>query len=593
MGSETLTYNRLQSEAARLANYLRALGTGPDNVIGLCMERSPRFVIAALGIMQSGAAYLPMESTYPAERLRFMARDAGVKLIVTRQDLVDRFAGLGIKTILLEEIQPETTTAQSAELIRQPQEPDPLAYLIYTSGSSGEPKGVEVTDRNLSNLIDWHIRRFGLTSSSRGTFQASVGFDAAVWEIWPVLVVGATLCLPDELTRKSPELLRDWLVEQQITISFVPTAIAEQLITLSWPQQTALRYLLTGGDRLQRYPPSGLPFSLINNYGPTECTVVATSGLVDPAHSGNSWPTIGVPIDNVTLHVLDDQFRELNNGTPGEIYIGGEGVARGYRNRKHLTSQSFVPDPFSNNGQRLYRTGDLGRVLPNGEIVFLGRIDNQVKVRGYRIELDEISTILNGSSLVRASAVIAQDDPHGDKRLVAYIVPNDAECPEQALRRVIRQSLPDFMEPAVFVRLESLPLTANGKVDRAALPIPSVARSADDREFVPPHTPVETALCRIIEDVLKVSRVSVDDDFFRLGAHSLLGAQIVARVKSAFGAELKLLDVFDAPTVAQLSQRIEKAITRQLNAMSEAEVDAVLAGLKSGETTRGMNQITQ
>jgi len=354
-----------------------------------------------------------------------------------------------------------------------------------------------------------------------------------------------------------------------------------------------LRYLLTGGDRLHRYPTPTLPFSLINNYGPTECTVVTTSGVVDPNRSGEGLPPIGFPIDNVSVHILDEQLRELPAGAPGEIFIGGDGVARGYRNREELTAQSFILDPASNDGRRLYRTGDLGRVLPNGEIAFLGRMDDQVKVRGYRIELEEINAVLNESSLLKASIVIAQEDNSGDKRLVAYVVPNSSEHDEQALRRLVRQRLPDFMEPTAFVWMESLPITANGKIDRAALPVPNVARSVADGDFVAPRTPVETKLCRIIEDVLKVPRVSVHDDFFHLGAHSLLGAQIVARVKSVLGTELKLLDVFDAPTVAQLSQRVEQAITRQLSAMTEAEVDAALAVLRGGGKARVVSQATQ
>jgi acyl carrier protein len=359
------------------------------------------------------------------------------------------------------------------------------------------------------------------------------------------------------------------------------------LIALPWPPGSALRFLLTGADTLHRYPPAGLPFSLVNNYGPTECTVVATSAVIAADRPRDGLPPIGFPIDNVRIHILDEQLREVPKGVPGEIYIGGDGVARGYRNRPDLTVERFIADPFSAECGRLYRTGDLGRTLANGEIAFLGRIDDQIKIRGYRIELNEINAVLNDHPLVQASVVIAREDAPGDKRLVAYIVPvAGAQRDEQSLRELIRRRLPDYMEPAAFVWMESLPLTPNGKVDRAALPPPSVESCLRDGEFIAPRTPVEEALAGIMMEVLKVPRVSMDDDFFHLGAHSLLGAQVVARVRGVFGTELKLLDVFDAPTVAELSTKIEQALTLQLNAMTEAEVDAALAAM-NGAAGRG------
>jgi amino acid adenylation domain-containing protein len=579
MGSETLTYAELENRAARLANYLRSFGAGPEVLVGLCIDRSPEFVIAALAIMQSGAAYLPMDLAHPAERLRFIVKDAAVRLLVTEKSFADRFAGLDARIIALD-AEKDAIDQQPIQSPEIKQGIDSLAYVIYTSGSSGQPKGVEITHRNLSNLISWHVGAFDLDPSARGTFQAGVGFDAAVWEIWPSLAVGSALYLPDESTRLSAESLRDWLIDHQITISFVPTALAEQLIALPWPEGSALRFLLTGADTLHRYPPAGLPFSFVNNYGPTECTVVATSTVIAADGSSGGLPPIGFPIDNVRVHILDDKLREVPQGVPAEIYIGGEGVARGYRNRPDLTAERFIADPFSTEGGKLYRTGDLGRTLASGEIAFLGRIDDQIKIRGYRIELNEINAVLNEHPSVQASVVIAREDVPGDKRLVAYIVPAaGSHRDEQNLREMIRRQLPDYMEPAAFVWMESLPLTPNGKVDRAALPIPKIECCGRNGEYIAPRTPVEKALTEIIVEVLKVPRVSVDDDFFHLGAHSLLGAQVIQRVRGVFGADLKLLDVFDAPTVAELSTKIEQALTRQLNAMTEAEVDAALAAL--------------
>ncbi|MGI9088545.1 MAG: non-ribosomal peptide synthetase [Chthoniobacterales bacterium] len=577
---QCLTYGELDRRAAQLAHHLRAFGAGPEMLIAICLERSPEFVIAALAILKCGAAYLPMDPAHPAERLRFVAKDAGIRCLLTRTKFAALFGGLHCPVVDLEA--EKTAIAQQPSVSPEIESTaDQLAYVIYTSGSTGQPKGVEITHANLGNLIAWHLRAFAIDSATRTTFQAGVGFDAAVWEIWPALAVGAAVYLPDDATRLHPESLRDWLVANEITISFVSTAIAERLLALPWPTPTALRFLLTGADTLHRYSPAHLPFHLVNNYGPTECTVVATSGIVPP-HPKNheTLPTIGRPIDGVIVHVVDEQLLEVATGVAGEIFLGGAGVARGYRNRPDLTDERFLTDPFRGGPGRLYRTGDLGRRLPSGEIEFFGRLDDQVKIRGYRIELNEINAVLNTHPSVRASTVLTREDAPGEKRLVAYLVAAPGVLPnEQFLRDLLRQRLPDYMEPAAFVWLEALPLTTNGKIDRAALPLPELARESAAEKFVAPRTPVEEALAGIITEVLKLPRISVDDDFFQLGAHSLLGAQIIARVRNLFGADLKLLDVFDAPTVAELSLRIEAALTRQLNAMSEAEVEAALAAV--------------
>ncbi len=298
-----VTYGDLEQAATQLANYLWSLGARSETLIAVCLERSPQFVIAALAIMKCGAAYLPIDPAHPTERLRFIVNDAGAGLLITNEAFADRFVDLDIKVVDLDK-EESVIGAQSTEAPDVELEMDHLAYVIYTSGSTGEPKGVEVTHRNLSNLVAWHVRAFDLDASARATFQAGTGFDAAVWEIWPHLAIGAALHLPNESTRLSAEELRDWLVARQITISFVPTAIAEQLIALPWPKETALRFLLTGADTLHRYPPPGLPFALVNNYGPTECTVVATSGVIPPGGNREMLPSIGFPIDNCThLHL--------------------------------------------------------------------------------------------------------------------------------------------------------------------------------------------------------------------------------------------------------------------------------------------------
>ncbi len=565
--SAELTHSQLEAQANQLAHHLRTLGAQKEVLIGICLERSPRFISTALAILKSGAAYLPIDPRDPAERLKFIARDAAVKLIITDRQFAELFEGSGAKVVSLDAEQ--STVAQcSTEALETDIRPEDLAYVIYTSGSTGQPKGVEITHRNLANLVAWHVRAFHVDVSTRATFQAGVGFDAAVWEIWPHLSAGATIYLPGESTRMDAAALRDWLVSNQITLSFVPTAIAEQLLGLTWPEKASLKFLLTGADTLHRFPPPDLPFAFLNNYGPTECTVVTTSGIIPPCSKPDGLPSIGAPIENVHVRIVDKQLREVPDGDSGEIWIGGAGVGRGYRNRPELMAEKFI----DNSGSRFYRTGDLGRRLPNGEIAFLGRVDDQVKIRGYRVELGEINAVLNEHPTVRASVVIPREDVPGEKRLVAYVV--SASCggrDQQCLREWIRERLPDYMEPAAFVWMESLPLTSNGKIDRAALPVPQLDANENEREFVAARNPIEEALVEIIGDVLKVPRVSVHDDFFQLGAHSLLGAQIVAHVRNVFGAELKLLDVFDAPTVAQLSVRVERALTNQTNGNSETQ----------------------
>ncbi|HWB60291.1 MAG TPA: non-ribosomal peptide synthetase, partial [Chthoniobacteraceae bacterium] len=345
---------------------------------------------------------------------------------------------------------------------------------------------------------------------------------------------------------------------------------------LPWPAQTSLRHLLTGADTLQRFPVAGLPFSLVNNYGPTECAVVATSGVV-AGGTGHGLPSIGFPIDHVTVRILDEQLRDVAAGETGEIYIGGAGVARGYRNRPALTVKRFIADPSGAEGGRLYGTGDLGYFLPGGEIMFAGRIDDQVKIRGHRIELNEINVVLNEHLSVQASVVIAREDVPGDKRLVAYVVPAAGVARDEAgVRELVRRRLPDYMEPSAFVWMDALPLTPNGKVDRAALPAPN-ADARREGGFVEPATPLEEGIAKIIAETLGVPRVSMADDFFALGGHSLLGAQVVARVREVFGVELQLLDVFDAPTAAELSQKVEEAITSRLDAMTDEEINAALS----------------
>ncbi|HEV7518607.1 MAG TPA: condensation domain-containing protein, partial [Thermoanaerobaculia bacterium] len=428
---------------------------------------------------------------------------------------------------------------------------------------TGRPKGVEVAHRSLLNLIAWHRSAFALGGEDRTTQVAGVGFDAAVWELWPSLAAGASLHLAAEEVRLSPARLQEWLLASGITVSFLPTPLAESLLTLDWPAAAPLRLLLVGGDELHRPPRAGLPFAVINNYGPTEATVVSTSGRVAAGGTQEAAPAIGRPIGNVRAHVLDAGWAPVPPGIPGELYVGGDALARGYLGRPDLTAERFVPNPFAD-GERLYRTGDLARWRPGGELEFLGRIDAQVKIRGVRIELGEIAAALLAHPAVEQAAVLMRQAGSGEKRLTAYLALRTA-VPEPELRGFLRDHLPEPMVPAGFVILAALPLTPNGKLDRQAL-----ARSEPEREpgvgsgagEGAPRNEIEELLAGIWAEVLGRERVGVDDDFFALGGHSLLATQVMSRVRQASGVELPLRRLFERPTVAGLAVEVAAAMVR-------------------------------
>src|SRR5437588_3960673 len=569
-----MTYGELDGRANRLANYLIELGVGPEAIVGLCLDRSLLSVVSALAVHKSGGAFLPLDPAYPIERLLFMLNDAQPSVVITLDADAKNISRGRWKVLSIDGN--ETYENYSAEAPRTTSSSEQLAYVIYTSGSTGQPKGVEITYAGLLNLIAWHRTEFAVTQTDRASHLASVGFDAAVWEVWPYLTAGASLHLPDATTRVSPEQLRDWLVKERIAISFLPTALAEHLMALEWPAQTALRFLLTGADTLHRYPASRLPFELVNNYGPTECTVVATSGRVRPEIDAKGLPTIGRPIANTSIYILDENLREVPPGAEGELCIGGVGVARGYLNRPELTAEKFIADRFGlEPGARLYRTGDLARYPDNREIAYLGRVDEQIKVLGYRIEPAEVERVLNRHSAIESSVVVA----HGDeKRLAAYLVISNGTNPTALeLRRLVTSELPEYMAPSIFVRLDKLPTTPNGKVDRSALPEPDLDNTLRDETFVAPRNPIEKRLATILGSLLNLNEVSVNDNFFLLGGHSLLGTQLLARVRSTFGIDLTLRALFESPTIAELSSEIENLIIARVESMSEEEALLLLA----------------
>jgi amino acid adenylation domain-containing protein len=578
-----LTYRDLDDRANELASLLRSLGVGKEAPVALCLQRSAAFAIGALGILKAGAAYLPLDPADPANRLTMLLEDAQCRFVVTQPSVSEPLPAGDWEKIVLDKDGALPGPGSGLPEIPDVKSND-LAYVIFTSGSTGRPKGVQITHANLLNLIRWHLRAFQVTAADKTTMQASPGFDAAVWELWPCLAAGATIHIVDDAIRTTPERLRNWMVETGITISFLPTALAEAMIVLPWPPDTSLRFLLTGADVLRRYPPPDLPFALVNNYGPTECTVVATSGIVPLDAKPDGLPTIGRAIEKVRIYIVDEQMRRVPEGMPGELLIGGAVVGRGYINLPELTAQRFLPDPFATaEPSRLYRTGDLARLLPDGQIMFLGRTDDQVKIRGYRIEPGEISAVLNRHSGVETTCVTARAEEGGETRLIAYIVMKPgADLRASELRNVVASHLPEYMVPSRFVKIARLPLTTHGKVDRAALPAPTPENVLADDGFDPPQSEVEHWLAALLTNLLGVDRIGRDDNFFRLGGHSLMGAQLIAKIQERFGVELSLRSLFDHPSVHGIASEIDNLIRSQLNAMSDEEARRVLDELSGG-----------
>jgi amino acid adenylation domain-containing protein len=562
----TLTYGELQERASSLAAHLREMGVGPESLVAVLMDRSPELVATLVGVMAAGAAYLPIDPGTPEERVDAILADAGVELTLTPgpspthppdppgEGSSDSRV-LSIQDLLLppRPVDREGVWERGIEGVR--------VYVIYTSGSTGTPKGVEITHAGLSSLIAWHLKEFQVDRSCRATQLAGLGFDASVWEIWPYLAAGASIRLIGSEVSLDPEALADELIARGITHSFVPTPLAEGLVAalarrIEAGSSPALRFLLTGGDRLHRGPERALPFRLFNAYGPTESSVVTTAG---PVAAGAVHPSIGRPIAGRTVRLLDRHLNPVPAGVPGELYVGGPGLARGYRGRPDLTAERFLPDPFSElEGDRLYATGDLARWSVEGEIEFLGRADGQVKIRGVRVEPGEIEAALGRHPGVREAAVLPWAAAPGDLRLAAYVVPEGSPLSPAELRGFLRERLPDAMVPSAWALLDRMPITPNGKVDRRALEqIELVAETPEKAAYVEPRTPAEAAIARLFAELLGAERVGAEDDFFALGGHSLLASRLAARVRERFGVPLALRHFFETPTPAGLARVIE------------------------------------
>ncbi|MBG1270576.1 non-ribosomal peptide synthetase, partial [Nostoc sp. WHI] len=545
---QQLTYRELNARANQLAHYLQTLGVKPDVLVGICVERSLEMLVGVLGILKAGGAYVPLDPDYPQERLSFMLSDAQVQVLVTQQQVVKRLPEHSAQVICLDEAWKNITQHNQENLVSGVM-PSDLADVIYTSGSTGIPKGVMVTHSGLCNLAQAQIQLFDLLTSSRILQFASFSFDASIWEVVMALKSGATLYLStkDSLLPGSflIQLLRDYGITH---VTLPPSALA----VMPLEELPALQTMIVAGETcpVDLISQWSVGRRFFNAYGPTEATVCAT---VAQWADGDRKLHIGRPIANTQVYILDSYLQPVPVGVEGEIHISGVGLARGYLNRPELTDEKFIPNHFSNDPYaRLYKTGDLARYLADGNIEYLGRIDHQVKIRGFRIELAEIETVLSQNEAVLQTVVVAHEDIAGNKRLVAYLVTHAEQIPTIAqLRQFLKAKLPEYMIPSVFVFLENLPLTANGKVDRRALPVPEL-RPELEVSFVAARTPIEQMLADIWADVLGVKQVGIHDNFFELGGDSILSLQIVARANQA-GIQLTPKLLFGNQTIAQLA----------------------------------------
>ena len=570
---QAVSYGELNERANQLAHYLGRLGVRAETLVAVCLERSIEMVVSLLGVLKAGAAYVPLDPAYPQERLAFMLSDSAASLLLTQQQLVAQLPAPEECTVCID--------SEWGEIARHSRaNPEPqgttanLAYVIYTSGSTGQPKGVAIAHQSASAFLHWAGEVFSPSQLAGVLASTSICFDLSIFELFVPLSQGGTVLLSENVLA-----LPALAAAQQVTlINTVPSAMAELVRLRGLP--ASVRTINLAGEALpnslvQAIYQQQTIAQVFNLYGPSEDTTYSTYTLVKKGAA--AAVSIGRPVANTQVYVLDVQQQPVPQGIAGELCLGGEGLARGYLQRPELTAEKFVPNPFGEQpGTRLYRTGDLVRYLAAGELDYLGRADQQVKLRGFRIELEEIQAVLNQHAAVRESLLLVREDHGGDKRLVAYVVTEQQSALDVgALRSHLQAKLPAYMIPAAFVVLDQLPLTANGKLDRRALPAPELSGAEDS--YVAPRTPVEEMLVGIWQELLRVERVGVTDNFFELGGHSLLLTQLASRIGEMFQVELPLRVLFITPTVDEITKAIA---VRQVEQENSAEMAQVLNDLQ-------------
>nr|QEO74680.1 condensation domain-containing protein [uncultured bacterium] len=594
-----ISYDDLNRRANQLAYYLRAHGVGLETRVGVLMQRSADWMVAVLGILKAGGVYVPLDGGYPAHRLRFMVEDADVRLVLTESGQPEIVAqGEATEVVYLDKGWEwlESENEDNPENVTQAEN---LAYVMYTSGSTGQPKGVGVTHRAINRLVR-NTNYVKFEESDRVAQTSNASFDTSTFEIWGALLNGSQLVIFEKETVLSPRELERQLVDQQINVMFLTTALFHQMAQSRPEIFASLTYMVFGGDAadaqfVQRVLEQGKPRHLVNGYGPTEGTTFATAYEAQERDIGARTIPIGRALSNTEAWVLDRQGQMAPVGVAGELHIGGDCLARGYLRRPELTAEKFVPHPYSAEpGARLYRTGDLVRYQSDGNIEFLKRMDQQVKVRGFRVELGEVESLLNQYWAIVESVVIAGKDSLGDTRLIAYIVPEEGVEPTSSeMWNFLQEKLPSYMLPSVFVTIKELPLTPNGKVDRKALPLPEQIGDEVSTSFIAPRTAMEEMVAEIWRQTLGITQVGVESNFFDLGGHSLLGTRVMSQIRENCGIELPVRVLFESPTIAALARKIEEAQSKEtefgrilsmlenMENASEEEVTALLAQTES------------
>ena len=573
---ERVTYRELNEQANRVARYLREAGVERGGLVGLCLGRSTRMVVGLLGILKAGGAYVPLDERYPPERLFFMLKDAAVRVLLTEERLLGKLPPHEARAVCLD-AEWDEVNRRGAENLNGSVTSELRAYVIYTSGSTGQPKGVEVSHRAVVNFLTAMRRQTSLDATDALLAVSTLSFDIAATEIYLPLISGARVHVASREAVSDGARLAKLLASSGATVMQATPATWRMLLAADWQGDARLK-VFSAGEALDRALANQLLErcgEVWNLYGPTETTIY--SGVLRVGEGDGPVP-IGPPIANTQFYVLDRFMNPVPIGIYGELWIGGAGPAQGYRNRPGLTAEKFVPDPFSSEpGARLYRTGDLVRYLEDGSLEFGGRLDYQVKVRGFRIELGEVEAALSRHPEVRAAVVVARADRPGEQRLIAYHVGDEGRVPTPGeWRTFLKESLPEYMIPSLFIRLDELPLLPNGKVNRRALPAPDASRPELRRAFVAPGTPTEAKLVEIWANVLALKQVGIHDDFFELGGDSILATRLVSRVRRAFGVELPLRDLFWKSTVCELAPRIEELLIEQLETLSEEEAEQLL-----------------